>query len=126
MKRETLTAWIDSYIHAWRSNDPQAIASLFTEGATYAYEPWETPLEGRVAIVEDWLQEPDHPDSWEAEYHPIMIEGDRAIIAGVTRYADGKTYSNLFVVEMADDGKCRAFTEWYMRHPKREPGKLET
>ncbi len=120
MERDTLTAWIESYIHAWRSNDPQAIVSLFTESATYAYEPWETPLLGRDAIVGDWLREPDHSDSWEAEYHPMMIEGDRAIITGVTRYADGKTYSNLFVVDLAEDGRCRAFTEWYMRHPNQK------
>ena len=51
----------------------------------------------------------------------MLIEGDRAIITGVTRYADGKTYSNLFVIDLAEDGRCWAFTEWYMRHPNPKP-----
>jgi hypothetical protein len=25
--------------------------------------------------------------------------------------------SNLFVLAFDDDGRCREFTEWYMKHP---------
>jgi ketosteroid isomerase-like protein len=117
MDLDAVNEWIDAYEEAWRSNDPQRIAGLFTEDATYAYDPWGNPLRGREAIVADWLREPDEPDSWEAEYRPMLIHDDRAIVTGVTRYADGKVYSNLFVIDFDDEGRCRVFTEWYMRHP---------
>ena len=117
MQYEAVTRWIDAYIDAWRSNDPESIAALFTEDATYAYHPWDEPLQGREAIVADWLKEPDEPGSWEAEYRPLLVHDDRSIVTGITRYADGKTYSNLFVIDFDDEGRCPAFTEWYMRHP---------
>jgi len=121
MNNEMLDAWIKEYVHAWRSNDPESIAALFTEDAMYAYNPWEEPLKGRKEIVADWLREPDHPDSWQADYRPMLIQGNRALVTGLTRYADGKTYSNLFVIDFDDEGRCHAFTEWYMRHPKPKP-----
>lgn len=121
MTNEMLEAWIKAYVLAWRSNDPALIGALFAEDATYAYSPWEEPLKGREAIVADWLREPDQPDSWQADYRPMLIQGDRALVTGRTRYADGKIYSNLFVVDFDGEGRCGAFTEWYMRHPKPKP-----
>ena len=118
MQLEAVTRWIDAYLDAWRSNDPESIAALFTEDATYAYDPWGEPLQGREAIVADWVSEPDEPESWEADYRPMLVHDDRSIVTGVTRYADGKVYSNLFVIDFDADGKCRAFTEWYMRHAR--------
>jgi ketosteroid isomerase-like protein len=116
---EPVVAWIDAYLDAWRSNDVIRIGALFTEDATYAYHPWDDPLRGRDAIVEDWLKEPDEPGTWEAHYRPLFVEGDRAIVTGETRYVDGETYSNLFVVDFDGNGRCRAFTEWYMLQPDR-------
>ena len=63
----------------------------------------------------DWLKEPDEPGSWEAAYQPMLITGNRVIVTGRTEYADGRSYSNLFVIDFDDGGRCRAFTEWYMR-----------
>ena len=121
MQLEAVQAWIDAYIDAWRSNDPAKIGALFAEDATYAYQPWAKALDGREAIVAGWLEKPDDPGSWQAEYRPMLVDGSRAIVTGETRYADGKTYSNLFVIEFDDDGRCRDFIEWYMRHPKLKP-----
>ena len=36
---------------------------------------------------------------------------------GETRYADGKAYSNLFVMRFDGDGRCSEFVEWYMEQP---------
>ncbi len=122
MKLEAVQSWIDAYIDAWRRNDPARIGALFAEDATYAYNPWDEPLRGKQAIVEWWMEEPDEPEAWEAEYRPMLVDGRRAIVTGVTRYADGKTYSNLFLIDFDDRGLCRAFTEWYMRRPRGGPG----
>lgn len=116
MDAEAVQAWLDDYVAAWRTNDPERIGALFAEGATYAYHPWDQPLRGREAIVADWLKEPDAPGTWEASYRPLMIDGDRAAATGRTDYTDGKSYWNLFLLRFAPDGRCCEFVEWFMRH----------
>src|ERR671931_389438 len=79
VQREVVAAWLDAYVAAWRSYDPDAIGALFSEDATYAYHPWEEPLRGRTAIVSDWLANQDPPGSWEAAYQPVAVDGDVAV-----------------------------------------------
>jgi ketosteroid isomerase-like protein len=117
MTGERVQAWLDAYVAAWRSYDAAAIGDLFSADAAYRYHPYDDPERGREAIVAGWLDEPDEPGSWEASYAPLLVEGDRAIATGETRYDDGQTFSNLFVLEFDGDGRCRDFTEWFMEHP---------
>jgi len=113
--REQVQAWLDAYIQAWRSYDEASIRELFAEAATHAYHPYDEPLRGRDAIVASWLGEQDEPGSWEAEYAPSLIEGDRAIATGETRYLeDANVFSNLLELELDADGRCTRFVEWYM------------
>jgi ketosteroid isomerase-like protein len=115
MTHGDLQGWLDAYVEAWRTYDPAAIADLFTEDATYAYHPWdEDVVRGRDAIVADWLEERDPPDSWEAHYGPLLVEGERAVATGTTRYDDGKTYWNLWVLRFDENNRCAEFVEWYM------------
>ncbi len=117
MNHDELQRWLDAYLAAWRSYDRDEIAALFADNATYAYQPWAEPLKGRAAIVDDWLDDPDDPGSWEADYRPLSVEGNRATATGQTRYAAGRTYWNLFVMAFNDDGQCTEFVEWYMLQP---------
>jgi hypothetical protein len=110
--------WLDAYVEAWRTYDPEQIGGLFTEDATYSYQPWGEPLRGREAIVADWLADPDDPGTWEAEYRSMLSEGGRAVAVGRTTYADGRTYENLFLIDLTGDGRCSGFVEWYMKHPQ--------
>jgi ketosteroid isomerase-like protein len=127
-RRPTVThddvrAWLNAYVEAWRTYDPAAIGALFTEDATYAYHPWDGEndlVRGRDAIVANWLEEQDKPGSWEAQYRPLMVEGERAVATGATRYANGKFYWNLFVLRFGGDGRCAEFVEWYMTEPPEE------
>jgi ketosteroid isomerase-like protein len=127
-RRPTVThddvrAWLNAYVEAWRTYDPAAIGALFTEDATYAYHPWngeDDLVRGRDAIVANWLEEQDKRGSWEAQYRPLMVEGERAVATGTTRYANGKFYWNLFVLRFGGDGRCAEFVEWYMTEPPEE------
>lgn len=119
MDREQVTGWLDGYIAAWRSNDRAQIEALFTPDATYRYRPHDDPLIGAEAIATDWLENPDDPAVWQAEYAPFAIDGDAVVALGVSRYratADRpeRTYHNCFVMRFAEDGRCRDFTEWFM------------
>ncbi len=114
MTHDDANRWLQAYVAAWRSYDPAAIADLFAEDATYRYHPWDDPLEGRDAIVADWLANKDDPGAWEAAYEAWAVEGDRAVAVGTSRYddTDGKRlYHNVFLMTFDGAGRCREFTE---------------
>ena len=118
MTRSEVQAWLDRYVDAWRSYDADAIGELFSADATYAYHPYDDPpLQGRDAIVADWRGDPDAPGSWEAHYEVSLIDGDRAIATGETRYTNGRTFSNLFELRFDDAGRCASYVEWFIEHP---------
>lgn len=122
MNRESLQAWLDKYVEAWRTYEPAQIRDLFSEDALYFYSPWDEqcPLRGREAIVADWLREPDARGSWEARYEPVAVEANVGVAQGRTRYVmpDGtvkRQFANLFVISFDDEGRCTRFTEWFMQ-----------
>jgi hypothetical protein len=117
LTHETVQRWLDDYIAAWRSYDPDAIRALFAPGVSYAYHPWDEPLQGADAVAASWLEDRDEPGSWEASYAPALIAGNAAIAKGQSRYADGAVFSNLFELEFDDDGRCTRFVEWYLPQP---------
>ena len=118
MTQNDFARWLDAYVDAWRTYDPAAIGALFSEDAEYRYHPWDEALRGRSAIVSSWLDNPDEPGTWTAEYHPWVVNGQDAVATGVSRYddTDGKReYHNVFLCRFDDDGHCREFTELYLR-----------
>jgi hypothetical protein len=107
-------AWLDGYLRAWDTNAPDDIRAIFAPDAVYRFEPWTTPAEGQDAIVAAWTQRRDEPGSFHFEGGVTAVDGRRAIIEGVTSYVAGTTYSNLWVVDLAADGRAGSFTEWWM------------
>ena len=118
MSPQQVQSWLDAYCEAWQTYDPELIADLFSEDATYAYHPWDDPIHGREAIVSDWLADRDEPGSWEADYYPLLISDGGVAIQGQTRYTSGKVYENLWILEFNEDGKCTRFVEWFMMPPE--------
>lgn len=120
MNDDDVQAWLDAYVDAWRTYDPESIGALFARDATYAYHPYDegdAVLRGREAIVANWLGERDEPGTWEASYRPLVVAGDRAVAEGTTRYASGDVYWNLWTLRFDDDNRCTAFVEWFMTRP---------
>jgi uncharacterized protein (TIGR02246 family) len=122
MNRSDVQAWLDRYVEAWRANDATTIMALFSDDATYRYRPYgDDGLRGAQAIADSWLESPDEPDAWEAHYEAWAVDGDRAVAIGTSRYNatatdPEKTYSNCYLLEFDPDGRCRAFTEFFMLH----------
>ncbi len=118
----TVSAWLDAYVHAWKTYDPQAIGALFSDQATYAYDPFNKPVRGRAAIVAFWLEDRDDPGTYDGHYEPIMIEVNRAVTNGRSLYykQDGSIsaeWDNIFVLRFDDEGRCVEYREWYMKRP---------
>jgi uncharacterized protein (TIGR02246 family) len=116
MDREDVDRWLQGYLRAWESNDPEDIGSLFTDDAKYYTAPHREPWAGRQAIVDGWIGRKDEPGDWTFQSDILAIADDLAFVQGVTGYpnADPSAYSNLWVIRLADDGRCSEFTEWWM------------
>ena len=123
ISNESVAVWLSNYVEAWKSYDPDAIGALFSEDARYYYSPYSDPLQGRPAIVADWLKNRDKAGSYTAEYKMLATNGNLVVANGRSTYfeEDGKTvrreYDNIFVIEFDEMGRCNFFKEWYMKKP---------
>lgn len=116
---EELASWIDGYVRAWNTNDPDDIAALFTADAEYRTEPYAAPVRGRDAIVAFWLANSDEPGRTTFRWAPLVVTSEVAVVEGTTDYRDDppRTYSNLWVIHLDGTRRCTSFTEWWMLHP---------
>ncbi len=131
MDRSAVQDWLDRYVEAWKSYDPDQIASLFAENATYRYHPYDPDDEvtrGRDAIVRDWVEPEgnastrDAPGTYDAHYETYAVDGDRAVAFGTSSYwTDAsrskldRIYYNVFLLRFDDDGRCVDFTEYFLK-----------
>ena len=120
----TVATWLEAYSHAWQTYDATEIGALFSEDAVYYYHPFAEPVRGREAIVASWLGQPDPPGTYASHYEPLVVEGNRAVANGRSRYfeADGVTlrteFDNIFVLRFDDGARCTEYREWYLERPK--------
>jgi hypothetical protein len=111
-----VSGWIERYVAAWNSNEPDEIADLFTEDAEYWTDPFGQPWTGRDEIVKEWLGHRDKPGETSFEWSPVVVTEGVAVIQGETRYPQ-VTYSNLWMIKLDRSGRCGHFTEWWMAQP---------
>ena len=118
----TVAEWLNAYVEAWKSYDPQAIGNLFAADATYSYNPFDDEaVRGRDAIVAHWLEYQDDPGTFDAHYEPIAVDGNIAVANGRSHYFEvkdktpEKVFDNIFVLRFDDHGQCVEFREWYMQ-----------
>jgi ketosteroid isomerase-like protein len=129
--KAAVDSWLQAYVEAWTTYDREQIGALFADDVKYRYHPYDDPIEGRDAVVASWLGEGDapgastrdEPDTYDASYQTIAVDGDVAVATGSSVYvtepggAVDKIYDNCFVMRFDDDGRCTEFTEWFMRRP---------
>ena len=129
MTREDVDRWLAEYVEAWMTYDRDKIAALFSEDIAYRYHPYDDPIHGRDEVVNAWLAEGDHPEAgtrdepgtYEGSYRAVAVDGDVAVATGESSYKDSpegpvaRVYDNCFVMRFDADGRCREFTEWFMK-----------
>jgi uncharacterized protein (TIGR02246 family) len=127
LERADVARWLAAYVEAWKSSDPEAIGALFSEDCAYRYHPADEPLRGREAIVTSWLEDdPDEPGTFDAAYQPVAVDGDIAVAVGESTYSETPgapivaAYDNCFVLRFDDEGRCKDFTEWYVKRPEED------
>jgi len=131
MDHDSAQQWLDRYVAAWLTYDRAATEALFSEDVSYRYHPYDEPISGREAVVASWLGESDdeggssrdEPGTYDASYAPVAVEGDVVVATGTSTYRDEpggpvtKVYGNCFVMRFDGEGRCREFTEYYVKHP---------
>ena len=79
--------------------------------------PSAAPWVGHEAIVAGWLEHADPPGTTSFTWHPVAVDGDVAVLRGVTVYPEGPkggTYDNLWVLGFAPDGRATSFSDWWI------------
>jgi ketosteroid isomerase-like protein len=125
--------WLQAYVEAWKSYDGEQIGDLFSEDVRYQYHPYDEPVVGRAELVRSWLGEAsdggavadqDKPGTYDAAYRAVAVDGDVAVATGSSTYLSGpggpvnEVFDNCFVMRFDSAGRCREFTEWYVRRPR--------
>ena len=133
MDRSAAQAWLDAYVEAWKSYDRRQVEALFAEDVTYRYHPFDPEddvLRGREAVVNGWLEPDGNASSRDAEgtydarYEVFAVDGERVVAVGTSTYYPDTTrakpdrvYDNVFLIEFDGAGRCRDFTEYFMKEP---------
>jgi hypothetical protein len=110
--------WITGYVHAWGTNEPDDIRTLFTDDAEYRDGPAGDVWTGPDEIVAGWLGQRDEPGTWGFVHELVAVDGDVAVIRGRTSYPGSTTkstvYDNLIVLRLTGDGRASSFTDWWV------------
>lgn len=131
MEKADIDRWLEAYIAAWKSYDPNAIGALFSEDVEYRYHPYDEPVHGRDAVVEAWLGESDHEGAssrdaegtYDASYRAVAVDGNVAVATGESLYSEEpggpvvQAWDNCFVMRFDAGGRCREFTEYFAERP---------
>jgi hypothetical protein len=115
MIREDVTIWINGYERAWRTAGTDLLTDLFTEDASYSQGPYEAPKVGLAQIAAMWEDTRDGPDEvFRMIFEIVAVDGHTAVARVEVRYGDPERqqYRDLWVMQFADDGRCRSFEEW--------------
>jgi ketosteroid isomerase-like protein len=113
--RATVSRWLGDYETAWRTPGTGTLAELFTPDATYLQSPYQQPVSGLEAIGRMWEQEREGPGEVFTLITKILaVDGPTAVVRAEVSYGDPprQEYRDLWVIRLADDGRCTWFEEW--------------
>jgi ketosteroid isomerase-like protein len=115
MRRDDVATWVSEYERLWRTPGTEGLAEIFRPEATYLQRPFREPVVGLPAIQRMWEDERDSPEeAFEMTSAVLAVEGDTAVVRVHVRYSPPRSqeWLDLWVIQYAEDGRCRAFEEW--------------
>jgi uncharacterized protein (TIGR02246 family) len=118
-------AWVDEYGRAWRDQDADAAAALFTEDAEYRSSPFREPAVGLDAIRAYWEDVTSAQEDVAVRMGTPFAAGDLVAVEWwATMIEDGEetTIPGCLLLRFAPDGRCTALREyWFQKPGRREP-----
>ena len=112
---DRFSVWIEAYERAWRTAGIDALGDLFVGDASYQAAPFDDPIVGLAAIAEFWDAEREGADEIFTMRFAIVAARDPTAVARIeVIYGEPpqRTYRDLWVITLAEDGRCSAFEEW--------------
>ena len=123
MDKRTVETWVERYLRAWSTNDPQDIGQLFAEEALYYTGPFDEPWRGQEGIVQGWLDRKDEPGTWSFRYQVLVAADSVGVVRGWAQYHNpDREYSNIWAIHFDEQGRCTEFTEWWMQRKQHAAG----
>ncbi len=112
VNRDHVMAWVGEYERAWRDDDADAVATLFTDDAAYRLSPYEPSEIGHDAIRAFWLDDAGRAFSMQADV--VAVDGATAVVRVDVQYRTPKEqeYRDLWIMRFAADGRVADFEEW--------------
>jgi len=111
--------FLDGYLDAWRTNDPDGIRALFAPDATYRGGAHDLePAVGIDQIIARWDEERDEPGTWSYSGAVDLQTETAAVIRGVTTYTEGPksgSYANVWLVRFDKHGLAGEFQDWWFQ-----------
>ena len=115
--RLLVNRWIRSYTKAWLKNDAKAIASLFTEDATYHSHPFRPVTHGKKSILDYTLGALDVGQVYEVRFGKPVVEGSRAAVEYWTTMkekVEDVTLAGCVMLHFAKNGLCRELRDYWV------------
>jgi ketosteroid isomerase-like protein len=115
MDRRAVEEWVAAYERLWRTPGTDGLAELFHPDATYLPSPWARPVVGLDAIARFWDRERDGADEeFSMSADVVAVDTDAAVVRAAVDYGgpDGGHWRDLWVIRLAEDGRCSSFEEW--------------
>jgi hypothetical protein len=113
--RAMVSRWLRGYEAAWRAPGTEGLAALFSAAATYLQSPYEQPITGLDSIKRIWEEAREGPEEvFTLATDILAVEGPTAVVRAEVCYGDPlrQEYRDLWVIRLADDGRCTWFEEW--------------
>ena len=123
MTENELRNWLDKYAAAWEGQNPGAAAALFTADGTYAWGPFNEPIQGPDAIKAAWeYATKGQQEEIKFGYEVLAVTEERGIArwwASMKVKSTGKQVrmEGIFLVTLTADGLCTVFREWWNEDP---------
>jgi hypothetical protein len=121
----TPTEWLESYAQAWVERDPAAAAQLFTEGATYAEQPYQDAFVGPAGVRDYWARVTETQANVEIRYGTPLTVGNRTAVEWWTTLTNGGTEITLagsFMLTFDESGLCSSLREyWHFAEGTEQP-----
>ena len=106
------TTWITSYGDAWEGGDPEAAASLFTDGATLQPTPFAELVRGRGKITAYFA---DEFARWKRISFSAQVlgVGDTYAVAHWRASSEAMAIDGVLVAALDEHGRCTSLRQWW-------------
>ena len=124
MNKIEIQSWLDAYGDAWEKGDPEQIAPLFTETASYRETPFDEAMDGTDAIRRYWQEgAADSQENVEFSSQVWAVDAETAVAGWQAKFTRKTSkikveLDGIFRLRFSmtsDAPLCESLEEWWHR-----------